>query len=216
MIRIRPLPGFVITLLLAAPARAETPDWDPGERVTSPVRGEVEPSDEPAQHDGVYGRFQGDLTLTIGVGAEFDGETRGALLGRALYYHTAGLQLGYADSLGADNVVRRLGFLGVELRPLFLPRWALDLQFDSPLLDLTVDSLALGAGAFVARLDGERNETQAGVELSLGFGVPLFAKAEGPWLEARGFLRPAIHDDGAAGVLIALSFYESLVTPLIE
>jgi hypothetical protein len=204
------------TLLIAGSAAAETPEWRPGERVTSRVRGEVVPRDESVRNDGVYGRFDGDLALSIGAGAEFDGETRGALLGRALYYHTAGIALGYADSFGGDSVVQRVGFLGVELRPLFLPRWSLDLQFGWPLLDLTLDSLAVGAGAFVAGLDGERNETETGVELSLGLGIPLLAKAGGPWLEARGFVRPSIHDDGAAGVLVALSLYRSLVTPLVE
>jgi hypothetical protein len=80
-------------------------------------------------------------------------------------------------------------------------------------LDLSLDSLALGAGVFVARRS-EPSETRTGLELSLGLGVPLFAKAEGLWLEARGFLRPALDEGG--GVLVALSLYESVVTPLVR
>jgi hypothetical protein len=192
---------------------AETPEWRPGERIASPVRGEVEPRDKLGDQDGVYGRFDGDLTLTLGLGAEFQEGAHAAALARALYYHTAGLSLSYADSLGAELDVRRAGFVGVELRPLFLPRWALDLELGCPLLDLTLDSLALGAGMFVARR-AEPDETRAGLELSLGLGVPLFAKADGLWLEARGFVRPALDEGG--GVLVALSFYQSIVTPWVQ
>jgi hypothetical protein len=53
------------------------------------------------------------------------------------------------------------------------------------------------------------------VELALGLGVPLLAKANGPWLEARGFFRPAL-DEGRGGVLLALSLYESVVSPVIR
>jgi len=202
-------------LLLSSPrsARAESPEWKPGERTTSPVRGEVVPRDEFSEHDGVYGRFDGDLTLTLGLGAEFQEGAHGAAIARALYYHTAGLSLSYADSLGGELAVRRAGFVGVELRPLFIPRWALDLELGCPLVDLTLDSLALSAGLFVARR-AEPDETRSGLELSLGLGVPLFAKAEGLWLEARGFVRPALDEGG--GVLVALSFYQSIVTPLIQ
>lgn len=206
--------GFWAFCVVSSPARAETPEWKPGERITSPVRGEVVPHDKFSTHDGVYGRFDGDLTLTIGLGAELNDGPRGAVLARALYYHTAGLALGYADSLGGDPEPKRVAFVGAELRPLFLPRWALDLEFGCPTLDLTLDSLALGAGLFVARR-AQPNESKAGLELSLGLSVPLFFKAEGLWLEARGFLRPAL-DDGSGGVLVALSLYESVVTPLVE
>jgi len=124
------------------------------------------------------------------------------------------LTLSYADALGGDASPKRVASGLVELRPLFLPRWALDLEWGRPLLDLTLDSLSLGAGVFVARR-AEPRSTKAGLELSLGLGVPLFAKAEGPWLEARGFLRPAL-EEGEGGVMLALSLYESVVTPLID
>jgi hypothetical protein len=203
----------LLVLASARAALADAPEWRPGERTTSPVRGEVVPRDKFSEHDGVYGRFDGDLTLTLGLGAEFQEGAHGAALARALYYHSAGLTLSYADSLGAALPVRRVGFVGAELRPLFLPRWALDMELGSPLLDLTLDSLSLGAGLFIARRV-EPAETRTGLELSLGLGVPLFARAEGLWLEARGFVRPAL--DEGAGVLVALSLYESVVTPLVR
>ena len=205
--------SMLLALSSANTAQADAPEWRPGEHITSPVRGEVVPRDEFSDHDGVYGRFDGDLTLTLGLGAEFQKGAHGAALARALYYHSAGLTLSYADSLGRELAVRRVGYAGVELRPLFIPRWALDLGLGCPLVDLTLDSLALGAGLFVAKR-AEPDETRAGLELSLGLGVPLFAKAQGLWLEARGFVRPALDEGG--GVLVALSFYGSVVTPLVR
>jgi hypothetical protein len=207
------LAAALLVLSSAGSALAERPEWRPGERITSPVRGEVVPRDEFSEHDGVYGRFDGDLTLTLGLGAEFQEGAHGAALARALYYHTAALTVSYSDSLGGELAVRRAGSLGVELRPLFIPRWALDLELGCPLVDLTLDSLALGAGLFVAKR-AEPDETRTGLELSLGLGVPLFAKAEGLWLEARGFVRPALDEGG--GVLVALSFYQGVVTPWIQ
>ncbi|HWA77904.1 MAG TPA: hypothetical protein VG937_36470 [Polyangiaceae bacterium] len=205
---------FAVSIGSAVHARAEESDWKLGERTTSPVRGEVVPRDKFHEHDGVYGRFDGDLTLSIGLGAELHDGPRGALLGRALYYHTGGLTLSYADALGGDVTPRRVASASIELRPLFLPRWSLDLECGCPLVDLTLDSLALGAGVFVARR-GEPSESKAGLELSVGLGIPLFAKAEGLWLEGRGFFRPAL-DEGRGGVLVALSLYESVITPLID
>ena len=200
---------------LAPQARAEASRWTPGEQVASTVRGEVTPHEKFKKgHDGVYGRFEGDLTLSIGLGAELQDGPRGTLVGRALYYHSAGLTLIYADGLGSHASPKRVGTAAVELRPLFLPRWAMDLQWGRPFLDLTLDSLALGAGVFVAGR-AEPLRTQTGLELSLSLGIPLFANAEGLWLEGRGFLRPGL-DEGNAGLSFALSLYESLITPLIN
>lgn len=206
--------GFALLSGAASRAHAETPEWRPGERTTSSVRGQVEPRDRFHRHDGVYGRFDGDLTLSVGLGVELHDGPRGALLGRALYYHTAGLSLSYADGLGGDVTPKRVATASIELRPLFLPRWSLDLECGCPLIDLTLDSLALGGGVFIARRENPR-DTKTGAELSVGLGIPLFAKAEGLWLEGRGFFRPAL-DEGRAGVLVALSLYESVITPLID
>jgi hypothetical protein len=196
--------------LLTPAARAEA--W-PGDRVAAPVRGEVKPDDRVDDTDGVYGRLDGDLTLSGGLGAEFADGTRAAALLRALFYHSGGLVLGYSDSLGRELEPRRTLFGGIELRPLFLPRWALDLEFNHALADLMLDSLSIGAGAHAS--GGGPRGARAGFEFSLGMGIPLFARAQGPWLEARGFLRPA-REDGEAGVIVALSWYGSLTTPLVK
>ena len=206
---------FVGGSVATSPARAAEPTWTPGEASTSTIRGEVTTNGEPHEGDGVYGRFDGDLALTLGLGVELDGEARGALLGRALYYHSAGVVLGYSDAFGADDAeLTRLGFAGIEIRPLFLPRWALDLEFNTPLLDLTLDSLALGATVYRAGRADEVGGARSGVELSLGFGVPVFARAQGLWLEVRGFLRPGL-GGAAEGVLLGLSYYGAVLTPLV-
>ncbi len=204
------LTSCTAALLLAAPASAQV--W-PGDRVAAPVRGEVAPTDRIDETDGVYGRLDGDVTLTAGLGAELGAGTRAAALVRGLFYHSAGLVLGYSDSLGRSLDPERTFFGGVELRPLFLPRWALDLEFNEALLDLTLDSLSLGAGAYAS--GGGPSGSRGGVEFSMGMGIPLLARAQGPWLEARGFLRPAL-DEGQAGVLIALSYYGAITTPLVK
>lgn len=224
---IRPLLAPVSACLLACavlgcalPALAALPDDDDGgeddpePRAAARVRGEPRPRDKPGNGDGVYGRFDGDLTLTVGVGAELSDGARGALTGRALYYHSLGLVLGYADSFGAEAELSRVGSAAIEIRPLFLPRWALDRELGRPLLDLTLDSLALDVGVFV----GERKRdgrTESGLELAAGFGIPLFARGRGLWLEGRGFLRPTL-DDSALGVSIALAYYAPVVTPLVR
>ncbi|HLV66160.1 MAG TPA: hypothetical protein VKY73_10120 [Polyangiaceae bacterium] len=186
---------------------------DSERRSARPLRGEIGPRDAPA-HDGVYGRFQGDLFVTLGAGVDLGGGARVGGIARALFFHSAGLALGYATALG-DADVERLGFVGIELRPLFLPRFALNLETNGPLVDLTLDSVAIGVGAFFAEEQGDASRTRAGVEATLGFGVPLFAEARGPWLEARSALRPALH--GPAGqVFVFLSWYEPFLSPLID
>jgi hypothetical protein len=101
---------------------------------------------------------------------------------------------------------------GVEIRPLFLPRFALDLEGRGPFVDLTLDSLSLGAGMCFA---SEGANDNAAFELSLGFGVPLLAKARGPWLEARAALRPAL-EASTGQLFLLLSWYEPVQTLLVR
>src|SRR3954470_2924095 len=88
-----------------------------------------------------YGRFQGDLDLSLAVGGELaQSGPAAALAARAFYLETAGLYATYADALGTSREARRSAALGVALRPLFLPRWASDLEHGPGWLDLTIDS----------------------------------------------------------------------------
>jgi hypothetical protein len=106
----------------------------------------------------------------------------------AHYFSVAGVYLDYSDALDAEADPRRaLGF-GVDVRPLFIPRWSTNRQIGRPFLDLTLDSVSLGLGAFFAQPRGESFGHERGFEASLGLALPLLARADGPWLELRGGL----------------------------
>lgn len=209
----------VAGLLLAGrqqPCAAAERAWEPGRATTDTLRGEVSgPDTKLTDDDGVYGRFDGDLTLSFGLGAELGNGRRGAAIGRALYYHSAALVAEYADALSSDAELRRVLFLGAEVRPLFLPRWSMNLERNGALLDLTLDSLSLGAGAYLAETPDASFGQKVGFEGTLGFGVPLFARANGPWLEARGIWRPSLAV-AETTLLVVLSVYASLVTPVVD
>lgn len=141
--------------------------------------------------DGVYGRFDGDLDLSIAAGGSvIRGGSGGAAVGRALFLGTAGMYAAYNDALGSatQGPVRSFA-LGVGIRPLFLPRWGSDLERGPAILDLTLDAFTLDLGALWSS-DAEGRFTQSpGIELALGTEVPLLGEAAGPWIGARGALR---------------------------
>ena len=125
--------------------------WDPGHRTTAELPGEAKPDadDRPLSlSDGVYERLDSDVTFTLGLGAEIGSGARGTVAGRVLYYHTGAIIAGYADAFGSDSSLERVVFVGAELRPLFLSRWQADAEFGVPMLDLVLDSLSFGAGAY--------------------------------------------------------------------
>jgi hypothetical protein len=190
----------------------EQPSWTFGKRTTSSLEGEAAPRDDGLEHDGVYGRLDGDLFLSLGAGAELGDGVRAGALARALWFQTAGVTLGYARSPTDGAELERVLLVGAELRPLFLPRFALNLEGASSLLDLTLDSLSLGAGACFASID---SEPATAFELSLGLGVPLLARARGPWLEARAALRPALATDSGQ-LFVLVSWYEAVETTLVR
>lgn len=138
--------------------------------------------------DGVYGRLDGDLALSIGtgVGIASDGPL-GALVGRAVFVETAGLYATYADSFGGSDVVTRSFSTGIELRPLFFLRFAGNLQSGPAILDMAIDSLAIGVGAHWT--SPSSSSKTPGLELGAGFEVPLYRQANGPWVGVRGLLR---------------------------
>jgi len=124
-----------------------------------------------AQGDGAYGRFDGDLLFDVGVGGgagfvdDAAGGTRidgaATLDLRARYLDTAGLHAALEwRPDGASRVV-----LGVDLRPLFLPRFFLGAIVGDRYWDLWIDSFGLDLGVALTPLD----ET-IGVALSVGFG----------------------------------------------
>ncbi len=185
-----------LQVLLAAPALTVAAQESPARH--SPLHGQ----------DGVYGRFDGTLDLGVAAGLELEaGEPRASLRATGHVWWTAGAYLRYADGFGAAGErARRVLGAGVDVRPLFLPRFGLDYQQGPAQLDLTLDSLSLSAGAYFAEPRAGELGDERGFELGLGFGLPLRAQATGPWLEARAERRFA---DGAGDAwlfTLALSY----------
>jgi hypothetical protein len=218
-------PGLALALLLAASAargqEQEPVRWDPGQRTTSRVEGQIEAPDPEPISDGVYGRFDGDLELALGAGLELDeAGSRGALRLALHYFSMLGLSSGFAERVrgaGSERVVS----IGVDLRPAFIPRWTKDMQQGPGVLDLLIDSISLGVGAFWAQPGGGTLGDARGFELSGGLGAPLFGRASGPWLEARALGRwPEQHASssgrGEAVALFVLSWHAFASTPLAD
>lgn len=148
-----------------------------------------------APNDGVYGRLDGDLGLSLGAGVGIaKGGALAALLGRAIFLDSIGMYASYVDALGAEAPSARSFSLGVELRPLFLARWAHGLETGPATLDLAIDSLAFDVGAYWASPSNTSSPSTPGLELGAGFEVPLLGRASGPWLGVRGALRWSASD----------------------
>lgn len=181
-------------------ARAEgDSEPEPASRVHAPLPGS----------DGVYGRFDGALTLAASLGGELEAsDPRGALKLTAHYLWTAGAYARYSDAFGGSSErPARVASLGIDVRPLFLPRFALDTEHGPAILDLTLDSFSLSAGAYFAEPLGKSFGDELGFEAGLGFGVPLCGEARGAWLEARAERRFADRGDNAWLFTVALAYH---------
>jgi hypothetical protein len=146
--------------------------------------------------DGSYGRVEGDLLFDGSVGAAlgasgFGLETHVSLL----YLSSIGLYGRYVEQLGKDDApFDRLFGVGVELRPLFLGRYALDLERGPAFLDLFVDSFAFVLGATFRDENPGSLEPMPGLELGLSSEFPLLPRASGPYLGFLGLLQYG-HED---------------------
>jgi hypothetical protein len=166
-----------VLLLFTPPAAA---DWPPS-----------------AESDGVYGRFRGDTDVSLKLGGMLrDSGLAGSVGASIHYYSLLGITGDYSESLVADSLHARSAAVGMELRPLFLPRWALGFERGPAWLDLALDSAALGFGAYFTDAEREGRGSR-GAWLSVGFGAPLLGSASGPWVEVRGLRR--FPDPGAFG-----------------
>ncbi len=181
------------------------------------LAGLTPPSEARAEPDGLYGRFDGDLLVVAGAGAAVEREGPRLLTFASLtYLSTAGVYARYADALTDESTSRpRSIAAGIELRPVFLARWGLDLEQGPAWLDLLVDSIALDLGAY-GTLGGAPHEEAAArgplgpsFEAALSVEAPLLGDAEGPYLAVQAvarlpsqrlgaFTQPAdLVDDGA-------------------
>jgi hypothetical protein len=121
----------------------------------------------------------------------------------------------YVDALGRDDAgTSRLIAVGVDARPAFVPRWGENHEFGPAFTDLLIDSISVGLGVFWASDVGGSFGDQQGFEASAGFGLPLFARAQGLWLEPRGVLRwadPSTDDDTALpALMVTLTWHQAL------
>lgn len=142
--------------------------------------------------DGSHGRFDGDLAIAGAVGMTVG--PRGPRASgdlRLRYLSTAGVFGTYEDGplVGSDAEPRRTVAFGLELRPLFLARWATGRELGLPRLDLLIDSLALEVGAVFAQPEGARFGARPGLQAGLGLELPFFATASGPFLGLHGGAR---------------------------
>lgn len=192
--------------------------WEPGHRSTASLEGEVSRDPDGGSADGVYGRFDGDLALAAGAGAEFEGTAGRLLLGATVhYYWMAGVYGTYRDALDSSPgglSARRVGSFGVDVRPLFIPRWSYGWQSGPATLDLLLDSISLSAGAYFASVPDGEQASRRGFEVGLGAGLPLMGQASGPWLSARYAWRYPEAGDATGSVWLLLSWHVFVDTPL--
>jgi len=143
------------------------------------------------ENDGAYGRYDGDLDLRLGAGVAVMQEGPAlAAFASAMLLSSAGVYVHYTDAFDDARRIHRSISTGLVIEPMFLARTALNLQIGSGRLDLAIDSLAIGLGAYWTspRLaNSPMNEP--GLEFSVGFGVPILPRATGPVLGLRGALR---------------------------
>ena len=158
------------------------------------LSGSVRAADRPARvADDSHGRFDGDLGIAGAAGMTVGprGPRATADL-RLRYLSTAGLFATYEDGplVGSQKAEpRRVFAFGLELRPLFLARWASGRALGSPRLAVFIDSLALERGAVFAQPEGARFGARPGLMAGLGLELPFFATASGPFLGLHGGVR---------------------------
>ena len=139
------------------------------------------------------------------LGAEsLEGQTL-ALRATATYLQTVGLTAQYNDSFGIESQpLERAVSGGVELRPLFLGRFASDLERGPAHFDLLLDSLSLGLGVYGAWtrqppcIDELESCFDHGIDWSVGLEIPLLARASTPFVGLRGSLRLSLAEERLA------------------
>lgn len=176
--------------------------------------------------DGAYGRLEGDLALHGGAGmAVMKGGPHLAFELEALYLSTAGIYARYTDALGRKKAFfERTISTGVELRPLFLARWAKDMERGPARLDLFLDSFSLELGAVWAQPDRGSFAKKPGLEFGTGFEFPFLASGTGPFVGAFAALRlsdPSIPNDRdileqGSMLLFTLSWHQMVPAHLVD
>jgi hypothetical protein len=163
-----------------------------------------------ASGDGVYGRFDGDVDLGMGVGLRAAAPGLGPNLRLTSHFMaTVGLSVDLTWPVLGDHDWS-LG-TGIDLKPLFLPRWALNLQQGPAFWDLLLDSLSVSGGPVFQPL----NDGRVGFGLEVGLGLPLSSHAHGFWLNVRGASR-WVGDAPPLGGLVSLSWQAPWLSPAVD
>lgn len=176
--------------------------------------------------DGAYGRLDGDVLLQFGAGVALALEAPYLELdAHALYLSTGGVYFRYAESFGQDSARFTRSFsTGVEVRPLFLARWALNWAKGPARLDLFADSFTVNFGA------AWQEDRKLGFreiptfEIGLGLEFPLLASASGPFIGAMGVFRfddPEGRDqrdllEQGSALIFTLSWHQIVKTGLVD
>lgn len=128
--------------------------------------------------DAAYGRLSGDVAIAASAGVSAgSGDPRIAGDLRLRYLQTAGV-FGTVEA-GNGSVVAT----GIELRPLFVSRWALGRELGYSRLDMLIDSAAIEMGvAFLHDTGGATRGLPRALQTGLGLELPFFANATGPFL----------------------------------
>jgi hypothetical protein len=143
-----------------------------------------------AMGDGAYGRLDGDVELRASAGVAFGEGAPSFTAGvGAVYLQTAGVYGLYTDAFDEGAALRRSIATGVHVQPLFLARYANDLERGPAHVDLLIDSLAFQVGPFWGAPRAGSLRSEPGLELAALIAVPVLPRANGPFLEVRGALR---------------------------
>ena len=157
-----------------------------------------------ARADGSYGRLEGDTSASVELGARIAAAPRphrGAGLaarGRFLFLHSLGVVGQYDEGFGLAPFGRSASG-SVELRPMFLARWASAMEGGPARADLIIDSIALTMGVYgtwPSPSDCLRCP-DFGMESGVGFEVPFFAEASTPYVALRAAVRWTLVDRGS-------------------
>lgn len=173
--------------LLATNAMAES--------AFGPTNGTVKRIESPDPNspngDGVYGRFNGDLSLQIGAGVEGDLRVptfRPLLLGSVSVYQSLGIYASYREAVGNFDPSARVVSAGIMVSPLFMIRWPRSWETGAATWDLTVDSLTLVGGISFPEEQHAALFSSPAAEFGLEIGAPLLGRANGLFLRSRGQL----------------------------
>ena len=153
-----------------------------------------------ADVDAAYGRLAGDVAIAASAGA-----ATGMTTATSGARFNGDLRLRYLQTAGVFGTVEagdhRLVATGIELRPLFVSRWALGRELGNPRLDMLIDSAALELGV-AFRHPGLGLSRQ----ISSGGEGPVGANAAGPFIGLHTGLRwseDALAGNGAGAVFVA-------------